>query len=307
MPLAHPRLGRIGVWVNWSSATAADELPAAARIEELGFGALWFAETPTSKEACVRATLLLGATREIVVGTAIASIYARDPLALSAAAGAIADAHPGRFVLGLGVSHRPLVEARGHGYARPLTAMREYLDNLDAAAENDGFVAAEPAPRVLAALGPRMLELARDRAAGAFPYLVTPEHTARARAALGSAPLLAPEQKVLLEPDPSRARPVARAFVERYLAPGYANYGRHLRALGYDDEDLAGGGSDRLVDALVAWGDEAAIVARLREHFDAGADHVAVQIAGTAPLGSAAQVRETIEQLERLAPALLEA
>jgi probable F420-dependent oxidoreductase len=302
---SRPRLGRTGVWVNWSSVGAAEELPAAARIEELGFGALWFAETPTSKEACVRAALLLGATRNIVVGTAIASIYGRDPLALHAAAAALGDAHPGRFVLGVGVSHRPLVEARGHGYGRPVAAMRDYLDRVDEAA-SEGFTAAEPPPRLLAALGPRMLELARDRAAGAIPYLVTPEHTARARAALGDGPLLTPEQKVLLEPDASRARPVARAFVRRYLEPGYANYGRHLRALGYDDEDLAGGGSDRLVDALVAWGDEDAIAARVREHLDAGADHVAIQIATPAPLGSPEQLGQTLEQLERLAPALLD-
>jgi probable F420-dependent oxidoreductase len=300
------QIGRVGVWVNWSSATAADELPAATRIEELGYGALWFAETPTSKEACVRATLLLGATQRIVVGTAIASIYARDPLALHAAAAAIGDAYPGRFVLGMGVSHRPLVEARGHDYARPVAAMRAYLDRLDEAT-GESFAAADPPPRLLAALGPRMLELARDRAAGAIPYLVTPEHTSRARDVLGDAPLLAPEQKILLEPDPSRARPIARAFVERYLKPEYSNYVNHLRALGYGDEDLAGSGSDRLVDALVAWGDEDAIVTRVREHLAAGADHVAVQIASPAPLGSAEQLRQTLEQLERLAPALLDA
>ena len=305
MPL-RGQIGRVGVWVNWSSATAADELPAARRIEELGYGALWFAETPTSKEACVRATLLLGATRSIVVGTAIASIYARDALALHAAAAAIGDAYPGRFVLGMGVSHRPLVEARGHDYSRPVAAMRAYLDRLDEAS-GESFAAAESPPRMLAALGPRMLELARDRATGAIPYLVTPEHTARARATLGDAPLLTPEQKILLEPDPSRARPIARAFVERYLAPGYSNYVNHLRALGYGDEDLESGGSDRLVDALVAWGDEDAIVARVREHLDAGADHVAVQIACPAPLGSVEQLRQTLEQLERLAPALLNA
>ena len=289
------RLGPIGVWVNWSAAPAAVELPAAAQIEELGYGALWFAETPTSREAGVRAALLLAATRRIVVATGIASIYGRDPLAMHAAAEALADAHPGRFVLGLGVSHRPLVEARGHAYRRPVATMRAYLDELDAAAD-DSFRAADPPPRVLAALRPRMLELARDRAAGAHPYLVTPEHTAAARATLGSAPLLAPEQKVLLDPDADRARGVARGFIERYLRK--PNYVRHLRALGYGDDDLSGNGSDRLVDALVAMGDEDAIAARVRAHLDAGADHVAVQPVASSPA-------ETMVQLERLAPALL--
>ena len=288
------RLGRVGVW-GLPPRSAAEERNVAAEIERLGYGALWFGEGPATKEAFSHAAILLAATRRIVVATGIANIYARDATAMNNAALALADAHPGRFLLGLGVSHAPLVRTRGHDYRQPLAAMREYLDALDGAPYLPP-APAEPPPRVLAALRRRMLELARDRTDGAHPYLVTPEHTARARAVLGAGPLLAPEQAVILEADPARARAVGRQHVARYLElPNYVN---NLRELGFGDADFAGGGGDRLIDALVAWGDVAAVSARVRRHHDAGADHVAIQAVTTDPA-------RALEELRLLAPALL--
>ena len=197
-----------------------------------------------------------------------------------------------RFLLGLGSSHAALVESAQAGhYARPYSKMTAYLDALDI-----GPVAVPAGERMLAALGPRMLSLARARAGGAHPYLVPPEHTAMARHALGPDSLLAPEQAVVLDADRQRSRERARAFVAGYLT--LPNYVRNLRRLGFRDDDLAGGGSDRLVDALVARGDEDAIAARVREHHDAGADHVCIYVFGT---GDEAL---PLESWRRLAPAL---
>jgi probable F420-dependent oxidoreductase len=293
---AKAQLGRVGVWLGplgrqpWSV-----ERDAARRIEELGYGALWISETPAAKEPFAHAALLLGATERIPLGTGIANIWARDAVAARDGALALAEAHPGRFTLGLGVSHQPAVAMRGHDYAKPLTAMRTYLDGLDAVPWA-GPEPAEPVPLVLAALRPRMLELARDRTTGAHPYFVPVEHTARARAALGAAPLLAPEVAVVLETDPAHARARARSYARLYLR--LPNYTNNLRDLGYTDEDLAGDGSDRLIDAVIPWGDEAEIARRVGEHFDAGADHVCVQ-----PVGI--DVPGAVAELERLAPALL--
>jgi probable F420-dependent oxidoreductase len=184
----------------------------------------------------------------------------------------LTQAHPNRFLLGLGVSHARLVDRDAPGrYERPVERMRAYLDALD--------TAPTPVPvgeRVLAALGPRMLELARDRSAGAHPYLVTAEHTRRAREALGGGPILAPEQAVVLETNPERARAIAREHLSRYLqAPNYTN--NWLR-LGYTPDDLESGGSDRLVDGLVVWGDQDTISERVEQHLRAGADHVCLQV-----------------------------
>jgi probable F420-dependent oxidoreductase len=268
-------LGPVGVWLTLLGLqSAADERAAATEIEALGYPALWFGETPVNKEAFVHAGILLAATSRIVVATGIASIYARDPSATNAAANALAEAHPGRFVLGLGVSHAPSVQQRGHDYGRPVQAMRDYLDALDAA-DYRAPAPERPAPVVLAALRRRMLELARDRTCGAHPYLVTPAHTARARASLGPNAVLAPEQGVVLETDPTRARAAAREHLTGYLK--LPNYTNSWREDGYGDADFAGGGSDRLVDALIAWGDADAIAARVRAHHEAGADHVCIQ------------------------------
>jgi probable F420-dependent oxidoreductase len=285
------RMGRVGVWNSTLSAeSAAFEREAAAEIESLGFRTLWVGETPVGKEALTHSAILLGATERLMVGTGIASIWGRDATTAANGANALAEAYDGRFVLGLGVSHAPLVSARGHDYRKPVTAMREYLDAMDAT-EYAGPLP-QRAPRLLAALRPKMLELAAQRAEGAHPYFVTPEHTARARAVLGPDPLLAPEQTVVLDTDPERARRTARRFMSLYLAlPNYAN---NLRDLGWDDADLADGGSDALVDAVVAWGDPETIIERVRAHLDAGADHVCLQPLAETP-------RDMLDHLRALA------
>lgn len=269
-------LGPVGVWtfqLDRQPAARAGEI--AAELEELGYGAVWLPEA-VGRDPLVGAALLLGATDRITVATGIASIYARDAMAMAAGWKTVSEAHPGRFVLGLGVSHAPMVEGmRGHAYGPPLTTMRAYLDAMDAAM----YVAAEPPEpprRVLAALGPKMLALAAERADGAHPYFVTPEHTARAREVLGREPVLATEQAAVLETDPAEARRVAREHMAIYL--GLPNYVNNLKRLGFTDDDIAAGGSDRLADAIVAWGDVDAVRARVRAHHDAGADHVCVQV-----------------------------
>ncbi|MEK2471547.1 MULTISPECIES: LLM class F420-dependent oxidoreductase [Streptomyces] len=291
------RLGRVGVWHGGiGRLSAAAEREFAAEVERLGYGALWFGEAQATKEAFAHAGLLLAATERLTVATGIANIWARDATAMNAGAHTLAEAYDGRFLLGLGASHAPQVNGRGHAYAKPLAAMRSYLDAMDEATY-EGPVATPPA-RVLAALGPKMVELAGERAAGVHSYFVTPEHTAGAREILGGTPLLAPEQAVLLETDPATARALIREHhLGFYLAlPNYVN---SLRRLGFEDDDFADGGSDRLVDAIVAWGDVDAIRRRVREHHDAGADHVALQsIVADRGLG--------IGQLRELAPALLE-
>ena len=268
----------------------------AAQLEELGYGAIWVPDA-VGRDPLVHAALLLSGTGRIAVGTGIAQIYGRDPMTMTGGWKTISEAFPGRFVLGLGVSHQPMVEGlRGQTYGPPLTAMREYLERMDSAM----YVAAEPTQpprRVLAALGPKMLALAAERADGAHPYNVPPEHTTRAREILGPEKLLAPEQAVLLETDPVEARRIARGHMAIYL--DLPNYMNNLRRFGITDEDIADGGSDHLVDSLVAWGDVDAVRARVQAHLDAGADHVAVQVLtpdrGTLPL----------DEWRKLAPVLL--
>src|SRR5918995_3865107 len=269
-------LGRVGIWtfvLDLQPVARAREL--AAEIEELGYGAIWVPDA-VGRDPLVHAALLLGGTRRIAIGTGIAQIYGRDALSMAAGWKTVTEAFPGRFVLGLGVSHQPMVEGlRGQTYGPPLTAMREYLERMDTAM----YVAAEPTEpprRVLAALGPKMLALAAERADGAHPYNVPPEHTAGARAILGPEKLLAPEQAVLLETDPAEARRIGREHVAIYR--DLPNYMNNLRRFGITDDDIADGGRDRLVDMLVAWGDADAIRARVQAHLDAGADHVAVQV-----------------------------
>lgn len=290
-------LGRVGVWLgSVGTLPAAQERAAARELETLGYGALWFGETPMGKEAFAHAAFLLGATERVAVGTGIMNIWLRAPSAARNGAATLGEAYPGRFLLGMGVSHPHVVGRIGLEYRRPLSAMRSYLDGMDAI-DYLAPQAAEPVPRLLAALAPRMLELARERSDGAHPYLVTPEHTRRAREALGprqagTGKLLAPEQAFVLETDPARARALARAHLERYIEA--ENYVRSWLLLGFSEEDTLHGGSDRLVDALVAWGDEVAVRARVEEHLAAGADHVCVQAVGADPLA----------ELRRLAPAL---
>jgi probable F420-dependent oxidoreductase len=253
----------------------------AAEIEELGFGALWIPET-VLREPFLHSAFLLEATSTLKVATGIVNRYGRDALTCNAAMQTLNEAHPGRFLLGLGVSHDHLVsKLRKHDYSRPYSGMVEYLDQMNEAK----FFAPKgepPAQMVLAALGPRMLALAAERTAGAHPYFVPPEHTARARETMGPGPLLAVEQMVVLDTDPERARTTARSHMSMYVrAPNYAN---NLKRLGFGDDDLADGGSDRLVDAIVAWGTMDDALARVQAHLDAGADHVCVQILDADPM-----------------------
>ncbi|MCX3286060.1 LLM class F420-dependent oxidoreductase [Streptomyces sp. NEAU-H22] len=263
-------LGRYGIWSVGLRSEDPDRrgelAEAAAELEELGYGAVWLG----GNSSAANAAPLIEATSKLTVGTSIQSIWQHEPDAAATAFADLESARPGRFLLGLGVSHAKRVEQ----YARPYSALVEHLDGLDAAGV--------PADRrLLAALGPKSLRLARDRAAGSIPYLVTPEHTAHAREILGEAPLLAPELGVVPETDPDRARALAREFLAIYLPlPNYTNnFLRH----GFTEDDLLDGGSDRLVDALFAWGDDAAIRTKIDAFFEAGADHVALQVLDGGP------------------------
>jgi probable F420-dependent oxidoreductase len=291
-------IGRVGIWtfaLELQSAAKAQE--AAAEVESLGYRALWIPEA-LGREALTHAGLLLAATRTLTVATGIANIWARDAMTMAAGQKTLEEAHPGRFLLGIGVSHAPLVEGmRGHRYEKPLSFMRRYLDAMDAAPFL-AFPPSTPGRRVIGALAPKMLALAAQRTEGAHPYFVPPEHTARAREIMGPGPLLAPEQAVVLETDPTTARAIARAHMTMYL--GLPNYVNNLRSLGFTDEDIRDGGSDRLVDAIVAWGDVDAIRSRVRAHHDAGADHVCIQVLPADPRAL------PLPEWRRLAPALLE-
>lgn len=254
-------LGSFGIWRSAGELTP----DLAATIEELGYGAIWIGSSPGGRLQI--AEDLLAATSTITVATGITNIWADEPQPIAAAYHRIADRFPDRFLLGLGIGHP---EATGERYAKPYSAMVEYLDVLDA----EGVPAER---RVLAALGPKTLRLAADRAAGAHPYLTTPEHTRRARELLGAGPLIAPEQKIVLDADPVRARAIGRGKVDHpYLH--LTNYRSMLQSLGYTEADMADGGTDTLIDALVEHGDVATVAAALHGHLEAGADHVAVQL-----------------------------
>ena len=271
-PLHLPTIGLWTAALDVVPAARAQEL--AAEIEELGYGAVWIPEV-AGRDVFVHLALLLSATERLVGATGIANIWGRDAVTMVGAAKGLAEAFPERAVIGLGVSHQNLVEGlRGHNYDKPLSAMRAYLERMDASPYT-ALRPTTPMRRVLAALGPKMLQLAGERTDGAHPYFVPPEHTVVAREALGQAGLLCPEQAVLLESDPEKARTIGRQHTAIYVAqPNYAN---NLRRLGFGDEDFEGGGSDRLVDAIVAWGSIDDVVARVQAHLDAGADHVSVQ------------------------------
>ncbi|WP_406216488.1 LLM class F420-dependent oxidoreductase [Streptomyces canus] len=264
-------IGKYGIWngggLRSEDPSQRDErAEAAAELAELGFGAIWLGGSSSAANAAP----LLEATSRIAVGTSIQSIWDHEPEAAAASFADLNAAHPGRFVLGLGVSHAKLADQ----YRRPYSALVAYLDALDEAG-----VPAEG--RVLAALGPKTIELARDRSAGSIPYLITAEQTARSRELLGEAPLLAPELKVVLESDPAKARSVARGYLALYL--GLPNYTNNFLRNGFTEDDLKDGGSDRLVDAVYAWGTDEKIRARIDEFIEAGADHVALQIVDGGP------------------------
>jgi probable F420-dependent oxidoreductase len=272
-------IAKLGVWSNIDGLSAAQVQAFAKRLENWGYGAFWMPEG-LGREAFSAAAWLLAGTTRLTIATGIANIYARDPVSAAAAQKGLAEQSGGRFLLGLGVSHIPLVQdVRRHVYGKPVETMRSYLTAMKAAPYR-ALAAQGAAPRtVLAALGPKMLELAGELADGAHPYNVPPEHTAQARAILGGGKLLCVEQAIILETDAREARARARQFLSFYLRlPNYAN---NWKRLGYSDADLAGDGSDRLIDATIAWGDERAIRARLEAHWQAGADHVCVQALGT--------------------------
>lgn len=267
----------VGIWsggLRYGQPTEVAE--AASELDELGYRALWLPDVGGGLfEAC---DVVLTATTRAIVATGILNLWFHDAAETTGRYHALTAAHDGRFLVGIGVSHQVLVEGSGAGeYVKPYSRMVSYLDELDAQPD--------PMPvgsRLLAALGPRMIALAGERAAGTHPYLGTPDLTKRTRDQLGAGPIVAPEQAVVLETDATRARDVARMHLAMYLSlPNYAN---SIKRAGFDEDDFADGGSDRLVDRLVAWGDEDAIAARVQEHRDAGADHVCLQVLGGNPL-----------------------
>jgi probable F420-dependent oxidoreductase len=287
------KISGVGVWsagLRFDSSAEAGE--AAAELEELGYSSLWLPDLSGGVFDAVER--LLQPTSSITVATGILSVWVYDPGETAAAHARLTEAYGGRFLLGIGVSHAPLVEhvVKDTTYEKPLGRMRTFLDGLDRAAT--------PVPadaRVLAALGPKMLALAAERSGGAHPYNVTPEHTKRARELLGPSRLLVPEQAVALTTDAASARALGRSFLETYLSlPNYAN---NFLRLGFGADDLAAGGSERLIDALVAWGDEATIATRVRDHLDAGADSVCVQVLSDAGWGALPR-----QEWRQLSPAL---
>ena len=287
-------LGRLGVWCFTDKLSPEELAELAQRTERLGYAALWYVEA-VSYESVALGSFLLNQTEKLIIAPGIANIYARDATAAKQAQHSLAKFSGGRFLLGLGISHAFLVEnVRGHNYGKPVATMRVYLDAMDKAVEVAPPVD-EPPPTVLAALGPNMTKLAAERTAGALPYNVTPEHTAWARGVMGPDKWLCVEQKVLRVTEPTKAREVARQAIAPYM--GAPNYRNNWTRLGFTEADLANGGSDRFLDAMVAWGDDATIRQRIQQHFDAGASHVCIQ-----PLHPERQPWPDLDALEAFAP-----
>lgn len=289
-------LGRLAVWALFNTFTAKEGAAFAQRVERWGYRTLWIPEA-MGRDPFISAALIFANTSVLNVATGIASIYARDSLATVNAQYALAEQSEGRFLLGLGVSHGPLVEGmRGHTYEKPVPAMRSYLERM-AKTTYQGPGPAHKPQTIIAALGPKMLALAAELADGVHPYNVTPEHTAMARGIVGPGKLLCPEQMVLLEKNPSEARAIGRRFLQFHLT--LPNYRNNFFRMGFTAEDLEHGGSDRLVDALIAWGDERAIRDRIQAHWDAGADQVCIQ---SLPRVGRELTREDERIFELLAP-----
>ena len=267
-------LGRVGVWTfAFDALRAGDVRTAAAAIETLGYPALWVPEGGSSREIFAHLSLLLAATERITVCSGIANVTARHHEAMAGGARTLADAYGERVVVGIGIGHQYTAGRRRQEWEDPVGRMTAYLDDMEAVRAGPDPVV--PVRRLIAALGPRMLEVAATRALGAHTYFVPVEHTARARELLGPEPVLAVEQTAILSSDPAVARGIARPWAADYLElPNYAN---NWRRLGYGDE-LGDGGSDRFIDTAFAWGDVASIASRAREHLEAGADHVCIQM-----------------------------
>jgi probable F420-dependent oxidoreductase len=264
------QLGRLGVWYGVDKLDGAGLRQFLGTVERLGYDTLWYPES-RGYESLAVAGFMLGNTTKLKLGSSIASIYARDAFTARRGYITLRDLYGDRFILGLGVSHVPMVEGlRGHVYEKPVPAMRKYLDGI--LKDQDG---SESWPVVVAALGPLMLKLAFEKCLGVVPYNVTPEHTRQARAIMPAGKWLAVEQKVTIETDPARARALGRKELARYMT--LPNYRNNWLRLGFTEAELEGGGSDRFIDAMVNWGDAAAVKRQLRAHFDAGATHVCIQ------------------------------
>jgi probable F420-dependent oxidoreductase len=264
------KLGKLGVWYPVDRLDGPGIRALLGTVEAAGYAALWYPESRGYESLSV-AGFMLGNTTKLVIGSSIASIYARDAFTARRGMIGLTQLYGPRFILGLGVSHMPMVEGvRGHVYGKPLAAMRGYLNALTA-----GEAGAEDWPVVIAALGPKMLELAGERTWGPIPYNTTPAHTAQARATIPAGKWLAVEQKVTLETDPATARALGRKELSRYLA--LDNYRNSWLGMGFTEQDLSDGGSDRFIDAMVLWGDAATVKSGLRAHFEAGATHLCIQ------------------------------
>jgi len=286
-------IGSIGIWsgaLRYGDAKEAAEH--AAELESLGYSTLWIPDV--GGDVFGSLDNLLGATKTAVIATGILNLWMHTPEETAEQHAKLVANHGRRFMCGIGISHQPFIDVvkEAGTYKKPVATMAAYLDGLDAAP-----TPLAPEDRMLAALGPKMLELARERTAGTHPYLVTPELTKQARDGIGDGKLVASEVGVVLETDASKARAVARQALSTYL--GLPNYANNWKRNGFTDDDIANGGSDRLVDALFAWGDESAIAKRVQEHRDAGADHVCIQVLTENPAGF------PVEEWRTLAPALL--
>jgi probable F420-dependent oxidoreductase len=288
-------IGKYGIWFFYDGMTATQSAEFARTVEKHGYGALWIPEA-VGREPFAHSAYLAARTERLAFATGIANIYARDPLTMAAAAKTVAELSDGRFMLGIGVSHKPLVASlRGHSYEKPYSYMREYLPKMKSAL----YRAPEPKERVpvlLAALHPKMLALCAAEADGTHTYFVPPEHTAMARAAIGPKKLICVEQAVVLETDAAKARATAREYMKTYV-PRLPNYTNALKALGFADKEFENGCSDRLVDTIVAWGTETQIRDRVEAHLKAGANHVCIQ-----PLNTTNPLMPDERALQALAP-----
>ncbi|HKI96993.1 MAG TPA: TIGR03620 family F420-dependent LLM class oxidoreductase [bacterium] len=288
------KLGRLGVWCPTDALSTADLTELAQRTERLGYAALWYPES-RGHESFALGGFLLSHTERLIVATGIANIYARDAATAKQGQHTLAKLYGGRFLLGLGVSHIPMVETlRGHSYGKPVPTMRAYLDGMEKAATIAPALKETP-PTVLAALGPKMTALAAQRTQGIHPYNVTPEHTRWARGIVGPDAWVCVEQKVLMVRDPAKARAVARENLSHYMT--LPNYRNNWLRLGFSEAELADGGNDRFLDAMVVWGDAAAIRERIQQHLDAGASHVCIQL-----LHPNGERRPDLDAMEALAP-----
>jgi probable F420-dependent oxidoreductase len=271
------KLTGLGIWTaQFDFQPAGLVRDAVQELEEIGYSSIWIGEN-VGRESVSQSALLLGATNRLVIATAVANIWARDPLSMMAAQQTLSEAYPQRFILGLGVSHTQLVnDVRGLQYNKPIQTMKNYLTAMDNVGGRYRAIRAEKTTRMIGALGPRMTNLAATMADGVHTYLATPEHTAATRQLLGQKKLLVPEQAVILESDRARAHEIGRRHVRRYL--NLRNYTDNLLRLGFTTEDFEHDGSNRLIDALVAWGNEEKIAQRVAQHRQAGADHICIQV-----------------------------